>query len=156
MDATVNEKTLDEALEQIGNQVNKGESIGGESELSHEDAKLLYTLGYALYQSGDLNQSESVFRRLVIARPLDQKHWIGLAAVLQVQGQYQEALTCWSMTCLLDDKDPSGHYHAAECLLSLKNVEESKKALLCAEERIKDKNHSISKKIQALKLTLEG
>lgn len=122
----------------------------GPMELNREDIALLYSLGYSLYQANDLDQSEVIFRRLVVADPLERKHWWAFGAVLQAKKSYEKALTAWSMCCLLDDEDPESHFHAAECFLSLRHKEEALKALMAARERCRDHHEALEQKITLL------
>lgn len=138
-------RTVDEirsALEQDG--------TFGPQNLNREDIGLLYSLGYRLYQSNDLEQAEVIFKRLILADSLDRKHWWGFGAVQQAQKKYEPALTSWSMCCLLDDEDPLAHFHAAECLLALGHKDEACKALDAAKDRIEDLDSDLGKKISAL------
>jgi len=138
-------------LEELGNRIKNGEAIGRDSKFSKEDINSLYSLGYGLYNSGDLAEAETIFRRLILAEPLIQRNWIGFAATLQMEDQFHEALSGWSMACLLNDEDPLPHFHAAECYLSLKNTSEALAALTACEERLKDQHKHLRIKIDALR-----
>lgn len=122
----------------------------GPPDLTKEDIALLYSLGFSLYQTGDLHQAEIIFRRLVVAESLEKKYWWAFGAVLQAKQDYQNALTAWSMCCLLDEENPHCHFHAAECFLSLKHIPEALKALSASKERCSESEAPLKQKILVL------
>lgn len=124
--------TLHEVLANIGSNL-KGGLLP--ANMTDEDVDLFYELGYNLYLQGDYKQAEELFRRTVLAKPMEKKHWQGLASCLQMQKRYEEALVPWSMCCLVDPENPLPHFHAAECLFSLKQLDEAAKALSTSESR---------------------
>lgn len=114
-----------------------------------EDVHTLHELGYNLYQVGQYKDSEEVFQKLVLINPVEKDFWQGLASSMQMQKKYEEALIPWSLFCLLDRDNPLPHYHAAECLFSLKRHEYGIQALEAAESR--HPSASLKSKIDALK-----
>lgn len=118
-------------------------------ELKDVDIKAMYELGYNLYQSYSYKDSLEIFRRLCIARPYEPKFWFGLASSFQMMNKFEEALMPWTMLCLVDPNNPMPHFHAAECLISLKNFTRAKEALFTAEKL--DSDESFSGKIAALR-----
>ena len=109
-------------------------STFGRTEATGE-VKLKIALAQTLYTSSDYAGSETLFKSLTQEQPLQRRHWFGLASSLMMQKKYEEALMPWAMTTLLLDEDPMPHFHAAECLFSLGQKDEAKKALLLAGER---------------------
>jgi len=99
------------------------------------DIEVLYAAAYGLYETGDCERAEPLFRQLVVSKPLDLRHWTGLGAVLQMQAKYDEALTAWSMAALVDTLDATPHFFAAECLLALGQADEALKAIAEADAR---------------------
>lgn len=144
----VSKTVIDEALTLIGEMSLNGESIA-QNPLSTEDLNLLYALGFGLYQAGDYLQAKTIFNQLVVAKPLSNDYWKGLGSCLLMEKLYKEALTSWSMCALLDDKEPSSHFHAAECLYAIGETNEAIKALKCARERA-SLNESLLEKIETL------
>jgi type III secretion system low calcium response chaperone LcrH/SycD len=140
---------LFDAIKKIGGKIDADEPISPKS-LSKEDVDLLYTMAYGLYQGGDYVQSRQLFRQLVVCKPLEQKHWVGLGSTLQMEKSYEEALTAWSMAALLEKDDPTPHYHAAECLFSLEQSSEALKALREVKKRSADAEPELMKKVEAL------
>jgi len=111
---------------------------------------ILYTSAYQFYEAGQYAQASSLFTQLILAAPLEEKYWRGLASSRQMEKSYQEALSAWSMTALLVESDPFPHFHAAECLLTLEEREEALKALAMAKARLKESDHFLRDKITTL------
>lgn len=141
---------LKKALRKIGQSI-ENHSMMSPHDFTNEDISLLYSLGINLYEQGDYTQAKIVFQRLVLAKPHEKKFWMALGASLQMKKHYEEALTSWAMASLIQDEDPLPHFHAAECLLSLHDEAQAKKALLEAKKR-SDSDVLLEKKIQALEL----
>lgn len=118
-------------------------------DFTQDDLILLYELGYQLYQVGNYPKGEEIFRRLVLASPLEKNHWQGLGSCQQMQQKYQEAIISWSMLILIDPQNPLPHFHAAECLFSLDQIDHAMEALKAAESR--DSGRNFLGKITALK-----
>lgn len=126
---------LNQALFNATKIVRKDEPLN-QKDFSSEDVAVLYSLGYSLYEAGDYAHSKEIFQQLVVSKPLEQKHWFGLGSILQLEGNYNKALVAWSMSALIVDEDPLPHFHAAECLISLKQWSEAAKALKASKKRI--------------------
>lgn len=126
------------------------------SEIDGEKIERLYAFGYAQYTSGNWPKAADIFRSLCTTRPLESRFWFALGASLQGGSFYREALPSWAMAALLKDKDPYPHYHAAECYLSLKKVQEAQKALEEAFSRLPEKGHPLEGKIALLKKQWEN
>lgn len=118
-------------------------------DFTKDDLALLYELAYNLYQVGNYAKGEEIFRRLVLATPLDKNHWQGLGSCQQMQKKYQDALVSWSMLILIDPENPLPHFHAAECLFSLDQIDHAMNALKAAQQR--DLQKKFVGKISALK-----
>ena len=139
------EAYVQKALDAI---IHKKEPLMG-GDFTAEDLIVLYNLAYGLYQNGDYEKASEIFQQLTFTKPFEPKHWVGLASVLQMQKNYQNALQAWTMAAMmLDTAEP--HFHAAECLTSLGNKAEAQKALEEAEKRL-DESSSLKAKIEALK-----
>lgn len=120
-----------------------------------EDIELLYKLGFSLYDAGDFLSSKEMFQRLVISRPLEVRFWKGLAGASQMNKDFEDALTAWSVLSLLEKNSFEASFHAAECYFSLNNAEEGKKALTEAKQLLTE-NSPFSEKIQALENAWEN
>ncbi|HSW86048.1 MAG TPA: SycD/LcrH family type III secretion system chaperone [Rhabdochlamydiaceae bacterium] len=122
-------------------------------EWSIEDQEKIYASAYAFYETGYYEKGSDFFTQLILSNPYAEKYWRGLAACRQMEKKYLDSLHAWCLVALLNEHDPSPHFHAAECLLSLQDKEEALKALSEAEERVKkDGNFShLRDKIDLLK-----
>ncbi|HPE85288.1 MAG: SycD/LcrH family type III secretion system chaperone [Chlamydiia bacterium] len=138
------QKTVDSIVK------NKEPLMGGD--FTDEDLSVLYSLAFGLYQNGDYEKASEIFQQLVFSKPFEPKHWQGLASVLQMQSNYQNALQAWTMAAMmLDTAEP--HFHAAECLTSLGNKEQAHIALVEAEKRLTQStaDADLKAKIEVLK-----
>lgn len=122
------QKTLDEALSNLGRLVQEGKPIPIDT-FTQEDFNTLYTIGYGLYEAGDFAQAKTVFHQLVLAKPLQSEYWFCMGSCLQMERSFTEALSAWAMCALLDGQNPLPHFHAAECYFSLSDIAEGKKAI---------------------------
>ncbi|MDP1607699.1 MAG: tetratricopeptide repeat protein [Chlamydiales bacterium] len=100
--------------------------------MSSEEAKKFYAFGFSLYGAGSAQEAIDVFEVLCVQRPLEAKHWFGLAASLQERSHYEKALPAWAMAAILDQSNPHPHFHAAECCFAQGKQEEARIALEAA------------------------
>jgi len=125
--------------------------LGFEGEpLSLQQRETVYAAAYGMYEVGDYEQSASLFTQLVLTDPVELRFWKGLASSRQMNRQYPEALHAWSIVCLMSKDQPSSHFHAAECYLSMGDYGEATKALKSAERNL-GKSDPLSEKIAELK-----
>lgn len=101
---------------------------------SKDSLEALYSTAYSYYQNGLYDDSIRIFRLLATMDPYEKKYWVGLGASCQQHKEYKNALKAYSSAAMIDFDDPAPHLHAAECYLSLENVEEALKALTIAEK----------------------
>lgn len=111
----------------------------------------LYAQAYSGYTSGNFDKAADLFSSFVQANPHDERGWRGLASSEQMRLKYPEALHAWAIVALLAAQDPLPHFHAAECLTSLKEPEEALKALRMAESLLKTREEPLRRKIQLLR-----
>lgn len=109
----------------------------------------LYSIAYGKYQAGEYGQAAEMFTQLVLHDPHEVRFWNGLAGAKQMDHDFQGALRAWGVMSLLGNHPPEAHYHAAECCLSLGEIEEAKKALECAKLHL-DENHPLFDRIETL------
>jgi type III secretion system low calcium response chaperone LcrH/SycD len=110
----------------------------------------MYFLGYAKYGSGLWDEAAEIFQLLCTRKPLEQKYWFALGASLQQKASYTLALNAWAMCALLSPLNPYPHFHAAECALSLEQIDDAKVALENAKSRIQENDHPLIAKIELL------
>lgn len=115
---------------------------------SEAEKETLYSSGYHFYAQGNYEKASDLFLQLTLSNPYEESYWRGLASSYQMQNKWDEALHAWALCALLKEDDPLPHYHAAECLFSKKEKEETQKALMQAKLRCKD--DALLSKIQFL------
>lgn len=116
---------------------------------SPEEQKMLYETGYSFYEANDWSRAADIFMQLILSDPFEERYWRGLASSRQMESKYRDAVHAWALVALLAEKDPLAHFHAAECLFSLNEKEEAKKALASAEAR--NPTEELKGKIELLK-----
>ena len=146
--------TLKEKLSEIFSCLEQGKPLNA-LQFSNEDLENLYGLAYHCYQAKDLEKAKDLFHQLVLSKPLEKKYWMGFAASYQCKGDFLEALKGWAMAALLDHEDPNPHFYASECYLSLNQLKEAKKALLCAKRSLRKEDENLKDKITCLENILE-
>ncbi len=113
---------------------------------NHDEA---YAQAYFFYTQGLYERANEIFHQLVVANPYEGKYWFCLASTLQQQKKYERALHAWALAALLDSQNALPHFHAAECLFSLKKIEDG---FLALEKAVhKDPKKILHSKIEALK-----
>lgn len=93
-----------------------------------------YEEAYLAYERKDYEVASLLFAKLTSLEPLVAKYWKGVAASLQMEKKFEDALKAWSMLALLEADSAVPHFHAAECLLALNQKEEGIKALALAQK----------------------
>jgi len=149
MFSTDEKQLLQKSLGEISALIENDEPLN-KKDFSNEDLRILYSLAYSLYQSGDYGQAKLIFHQLVVSKPLKQKYWLGLGACLQLEKSYTEALKAWGMASILDGEDPTPHFHAAECSFALNDAEQGWNALKVSKELLTSKHRELQTKIQQL------
>lgn len=123
-------------------------------EKSPVDANKLYTQAYDYYAAGKYEDAEGFFRLLTSITPKAIEIWMGLGASLQMQKKLQDAIDCFGVAAIIDEKEvnPFPHMHAADCFWALNQKEKAtlalKSAMLIAKKE--SKHDSLLKKLQFL------
>lgn len=140
---------LQKTLRELSMLIENDEPLN-KKDFSNEDLRILYSLAYSLYQSGDYDQAKMIFHHLVISKPLKQKYWLGLGACLQIEKSYAKALKAWGMSSILNGDDPIPHFHAAECSFALNDFEQGWNALKASRKLLTHRHQDLQIKIQQL------
>jgi type III secretion system low calcium response chaperone LcrH/SycD len=119
--------------------------------LAPEDFPSIYAAASASYEAGDYEKASLLFSSLTQSAPFEEAHWRGLASSKQMLLDYEAALHAWSIVALFNEQDPWIHFHAAECLLSVGQNSEARKALDMADARLKDDDEELRDKIELLR-----
>ncbi len=96
----------------------KGASLGDLVGLDPDKLEVLYAYAYNLYNSGQYENAEKIFRALVVYDATVSKYWIGLAACRENQKSYVEAAELYAMGATMTGlDDPAPLYYSALCRL---------------------------------------
>ncbi len=126
---------IQKALDQVIDRQSRDAPIL-DGKMTDEDLSVLYNLAQGLYDAGDYTKAKEIFQHLTLNKPFESKHWMGLASVLQMEKNYANAVTAWSMLAVLLGEDPLPHFHAADCLWMLGERENAMLALDEAERHL--------------------
>ncbi|MNJ27356.1 Chaperone protein SicA [compost metagenome] len=85
--------------------------------VSAEELEQLYTMAYGYYQSGKLEEAQTVFKGLCVLNHYDSRFFLGLGACRQALKHYDLAIQSYVYGALVDIKEPRFPFHAAECHL---------------------------------------
>ncbi|MBA3603065.1 MAG: tetratricopeptide repeat protein [Parachlamydiaceae bacterium] len=126
---------------QIAEQLDKVSALQSRAETDETrlSVKELYDFGYHFYENGKYPEATHFFTVLTDIDAENSKNWIGLAASLQMQKNYDEAILAYSNAAFLDTNNPEIFFHAANCCFSLDLVSEGIMALDTAEKIAKNK-----------------
>ncbi|MFH5255819.1 type III secretion system translocator chaperone SicA [Burkholderia semiarida] len=109
------EKHLEEILDAVECGVTLKEIHG----LSDRQMEGLYGLAYELYQQGQLDDAEKVFRFLCIYDFYCADFWMGLAAVHRMKREYQKAADFYAVAFAQGKQDYRPMLYAGQCQLSM-------------------------------------
>ena len=84
-----------------------------------EEMEAVYALAHDYYQTGRYEDAETLFRFLTMFDHLNEKFWMGYAAVEQVLKHYDKAVAAYAYVCvILNVHNVKAAYYAAECYLA--------------------------------------
>ncbi len=78
------------------------------------DEQATWSAAVTLYRKGEFGQAQELFAKLVHFDPFSAEYWMALASALHGEEKYEPALASYAMAGILDEKDPSPHFHAAQ------------------------------------------
>ena len=113
----------------------------------------LYREGVLCYREDDLERALTAFSKLIIMEPFSENYWMGLASCLHKNDEFEKALSCYAISGLLNEEDPSPHFHAAQIFFNMNDETEFSKALELAWARstLNAKYMPMQEKIKQLK-----
>ena len=86
----INKEKIEEAAKKIAGDMTTVRELKG---ITDAEMEAVYSLGFNFYRTGNIENAEKVFKFLVLFDHFNPKYWIGMGAVLQVNKQYQGAIT---------------------------------------------------------------
>lgn len=138
---------IDELKETLG--------VSGGKSFSKHERETIYAAAFGKYEIGEYENAANFFTQLILHDPYDTRFWKGLAASRQMQKNFKAALHAWAVHALLSGHSPASHFHAAECYLSMEEIEEAKKALKMAEMHLENSD-PLAKRVKNLKEHIHG
>lgn len=81
------------------------------------DFSNVYSLACDYYDKGLIEQAEKIFRSLCLYDFSNINYLLGLAAVKQVQKQYQKAINLYSLAISLDENNASSWFYIGQSYL---------------------------------------
>lgn len=121
-------------------QIMEGETTLAEIKgLSADALELLYSIAHQFYTAGNYERASQFFQNLMLLNHWDVRYTFGLAACMQAQKQYEEALNVYSALYFMDSKNPDIFLNAGICRLALGDKVEAEDAFIMAKEMSRDK-----------------
>jgi type III secretion system low calcium response chaperone LcrH/SycD len=118
----------------------------------------LYHLAYTLYGQAKYEEAMRMFAYLLTLNHVDRRFFSGLAACLQMQRRYQDALKYHGMASMLDLTDPEPVIHSAECHLALGDRAQARTALAYALDQARGHavHHAFVPRLEAMRTFLDN
>jgi len=110
----------------------QGETLKSIKGLSDPEMEAIYSVAYHMFQHGQFEKAESVFRFLCFFDHLEHKYWLGLGACRKAGKDFTGAIDAFGLAGLLDVNDPRPAMESAECHLQLGNRPQAISALNAA------------------------
>lgn len=88
--------------------------------ITPEELEAVYALAYDYYRTGRTDDAETLFRFLTTFDHLNEKYWMGMAAIFQVKKDFKRASESYALVSgVLNIHNVRAPYYAAECFLAL-------------------------------------
>ncbi|MBN4067246.1 SycD/LcrH family type III secretion system chaperone, partial [Simkania negevensis] len=118
----------------LWNQVDEGVSLKEALQFSPELLEYIYSVAYSFYQQSNFSKSITLFQFLILLDPMDYRYQFGIAANMQMSGDFISAVNHYAIAAKIEDKTPSPAYYAGECYLKIDDIDS---AVLAFEEVVK-------------------
>ena len=115
----------------------------------------VYAHAYQLYNSGKYTEAGYLFRLLMVLEPTEVKHYIGLAATMHMQKEFENAVRVYAIAGIVDPDNPIPYFHASDCYIQMRDKASAIIMLDMAVQKSKNKPEFQILKDRAL-LTIEG
>lgn len=79
----------------------------------------IYGHAYRLYNAGQYQEAQNLFRLLVMLNATEAKYILGSAACYHMTKDYANAAATYAIVSMADPNTPIPHYHAADCYLKM-------------------------------------
>lgn len=121
--------------------------------VSAETMETVYSLAYTYYNQGKIEEATGLFRYLYSLNGFVFKYALGLGACLQFQKDYLGAVQVYMGAAIVEPKDPSPFFHAAEASACLGDPLSAETFLETALKRISENgnDHPLKERCIAMK-----
>lgn len=127
-DSLTDEQT--HAVEQLAAACLRGDvTLGTLKGYSSDDIEAMYCVAYELYGQQKYDSAAKLFELLILYEGPVARFWLGLAGCHQRRGDYEKAITAYSLVALFDSTNPKGSFHACECFIAMRQWENARLAL---------------------------
>lgn len=116
MDDSIN-SDIKSLMEQIFSYLENGSFSDLFKNNKEHDFSNVYSLACDYYDKGLIEQAERIFRSLCLYDFSNINYLLGLAAVKQVQKQYQKAINLYSLAISLNEDNASCYFYIGQCYL---------------------------------------
>lgn len=116
MDDSIN-SDIKSLMEQIFSYLENGSFSDLFKNNKEHDFSNVYSLACDYYDKGLIEQAEKIFRSLCLYDFSNIDYLLGLAAVKQVQKQYQKAINLYSLAISLNEDNASCYFYIGQCYL---------------------------------------
>lgn len=107
-------------------------------ELSSDEAESIYAVAYDHYEKEEWDKSIAAFSTLIQLNPYEPKYWMGIAAVMQMKKDYEEAIAAYQLVLSFDERHIQAHFGSAQCFYVQGQIEKCKEHL----EKVKSLSES--------------
>jgi Tfp pilus assembly protein PilF len=97
-----------------------------------------YAAAYRALEVGDLTSAERLFAVMLVARPSDERGWLGLAVIGERRGAWHKAAALYRIGCSIGADPVPCHLGLGRSLARLGRIREAEHALDEAERKTDD------------------
>ena len=142
---------IEAIVERVTDTLFSGGTLGSLIGYDQRDYEAMYTLGHSHYAQGRYADAMKAFSFLVTYNPMERRYVNAFASCLQMEKRYDEAISFYSLTSVMDMTDPRPTFHTAECMIALGRKKEAKDALgIVIEQCKKPEQEALKSRAQAL------
>ena len=120
------DEELDAYADSLLDAIQNGATLKDVYAVPNDTMQDLYKLAYDFYHHGKLDDAESLFRFLCIYDFYNPDYYMGLAAVYQLQKQYQKAANIYAVAFSLAEHDYRPAFFTGQCQLLMQKANKAK------------------------------
>lgn len=135
---TLTDEQLQTVEELAGRCLTEGVTLADLRGYTDDEMEAVYSFAHNAFRQRKYEDARKLFQFLAENDHTESRYWMGLAACYQMTRGYEQAVTAYGVTALLDATDPQPPLRACECYLAMQDPESGRKALdavhlICAE-----------------------